>query len=296
MRLVSFNDGRIGALREVSDQLEVVDLSELVDGIGLWPPTAMLRLIADFERLRPIAEKKIADADGIALSQVVRGAPIEWPNKLIGFPTNYEDHIEEMNSPNRADRNGFFLKAASSLCGPGASITLPSIAADRETHHEAELGIVLGKTGRNVPLEHARHYVFGYMCLMDFTVRGSGERVMRKSFDTFTPCGPALVTADEVADPGNLQIDLWVNGERHQHGNTSSLILDIDAMVEMVSSVSTIFPGDVIASGTPGGVGPVHPGDEVIMEITGLGRLTVSIVQGTSGRNVALDGTEEERR
>lgn len=296
MKLLSFDGGRIGALRQGNKDPEVVDLSDLVECVELWPPTAMLRLIANFDELRPLAEERIADGNGIALSEVAVGAPIEWPNKLVAFPTNYEDHIREMNSANRADRNGFFLKAASSLCGPCTPIELPCVAPHREVHHEAELAIVLGKQGRNIAATQARTYVFGYMCLMDFTVRGNGERGMRKSFDTFTPCGPVLVTADEVSDPANIEIDLWVNGNRRQQGNTKDLILNIEEMVELVSSVSTVFPGDVIASGTPGGVGPVHAGDEVAMEITGLGRLVMSVVQGKSGRNVALDLQKEERQ
>lgn len=295
MRLVSFDDGRIGAVREALGGPEVVELSDLVGGRGPWPPTAMLRFIAGFGELAHAAREALERAPGVALTEVVLEAPVPWPNKLVAFPTNYEDHIKEMRSSNRADRNGFFLKAASSLCGPGVPIELPNVAATREVHHEAELGVVLGRTGRNIRAEDAMAHVFGYMCLLDMTVRGAGERGMRKSFDTFTPSGPVLVTADEVADPSNLEIDLWVNGEPRQHANTAGLILGIPEMVELVSSVCTIYPGDVIATGTPGGVGPVGAGDEVVMEITGLDTLSMFVVQGESGRNVALDAKDEVR-
>lgn len=295
MRLASFDGGRIGAVRESTRGPEVVELSDLVGGVGPWPPTAMLRFIAGFEELRTAAEETLVSAQGTVLTDVVLEAPVPWPNKLVAFPTNYEDHIKEMQSPNRADKNGFFMKSPSSLCGPGVPIELPSVAAKREVHHEAELGVVLGKAGRNVSADRAMAHVFGYMCLLDMTVRGAGERGMRKSFDTFTPCGPVLVTKDEVQDPADLEIELRVNCESRQHANTKDLILGVPAMVELVSSVCTIYPGDVIATGTPGGVGPVHAGDEVVMEITGLDTLSMRVVQGESGRNVALDAKEVHR-
>lgn len=295
MKLVSFDGGHIGALRVTSEgETEVVDLGDLVEGAGLWPPTAMLRLIAEFDSLRSSVEERISESSGVSLADVRLGPPVEWPSKLVAFPTNYEDHIREMNSPNRADRNGFFLKAPSSLCGPGVAIEMPTVDPQREVHHEAELAIVLGRTCRNVPAEQALECVFGYMCLIDLTVRGAGERVMRKSYDTFTPCGPAIVTADEVPNPGNLEIELRVNGDLRQSGNTKDLILGIPEMVELVSSVSTIYPGDVFASGTPAGVGPVHPGDLVEMTIAGLGELIMPVVQKASGRNVALDAPREQ--
>lgn len=289
MKLVSFDGGRIGAVRETPVGTEVVEISDLVGGAGPWPPTAMVRFIARFEDLAAAAAERVGEGPGIPFDDVVVEAPVPWPNKLVAFPTNYEEHIEEMKSSNRADRNGFFLKSPSSLCGPGVPIELPSVAAVREVHHEAELGVVIGRQGRNVAAADALDHVFGYMCLLDMTVRGAGERSMRKSFDTFTPCGPVLVHKGEVPDPANLEIELWVNGEPRQHASTKDLILDVAAMVELVSSVCTIFPGDVIATGTPGGVGPVRPGDEVVMEITGLDTLSMFVVQGRSGRNVALD-------
>lgn len=285
MRLVTFDDDRVGALRDG----EVVDLSDLVEGQGIWPPTSMLRLIGDLDALRPEIEKRLATAGGIARAEVRLRAPVQWPNKLIAFPTNYEDHIKEMHSANRADRNGFFLKAPSSLCGPNDVIELPSVGAEREIHHEAELGIVIGRAGRNIPAAQAAEHIAGDLCLLDLTVRGEGERGMRKSFDTFTPIGPALTTADEVPDPGNLHIELRVNGELRQNGNTKNLILGVPEMVELISSVTTIYPGDVIATGTPAGVGPLRPGDEVAATIDHLGSLVLPVVQGTSGRNVALD-------
>jgi 2-keto-4-pentenoate hydratase/2-oxohepta-3-ene-1,7-dioic acid hydratase in catechol pathway len=119
--------------------------------------------------------------------------------------------------------------------------------------------------------------VFGYSCLMDITVRGKEERVMRKSYDTFTPLGPALVTADEVGDTGDLDMKLWVNGDLRQHASTRDLIVDVANMVALASSVATLEPGDVIATGTPEGVGPIRDGDTVTIEIERVGRMVVPV-------------------
>jgi 2-keto-4-pentenoate hydratase/2-oxohepta-3-ene-1,7-dioic acid hydratase in catechol pathway len=130
--------------------------------------------------------------------------------------------------------------------------------------------------------------VFGYSCLIDVTVRGKEERVMRKSYDTFTPIGPALVTADEVGDPGNLEMKLWVNDDLRQHASTRDLIVDLPNMVALASSVSTLEPGDVIATGTPAGVGPIKAGDTVTIEIERVGRMSVPVIQGQGGSNMAI--------
>ena len=156
------------------------------------------------------------------MSEVRLSAPVRWPSKLIAFPANYQRHIEEMRSVNRADHNGFFLKSTASIVGPNDAIVLPPIEG-ADVHHECELGLVIGAEGRNIPVEKALDYVFGFTCLIDVTVRGKQERVARKSFDTFTPTGPWLVTRDEVADCASLNLSLTVNGEPRQAANTRDL-------------------------------------------------------------------------
>src|SRR5262249_40101988 len=146
----------------------------------------------------------VVNSPGIELAKARLEAPIVWPNKLLAYPVNYLAHGQEMNSSNRANLNGFFLKANSSISGPEDAIVLPDIRG-REVHHECELAIVIGKTARNIPLEQALDCVFGYACLIDVTVRGKEERVMRKSYDSFCPIGPSLVTADEIAKPDALE-------------------------------------------------------------------------------------------
>jgi 2-keto-4-pentenoate hydratase/2-oxohepta-3-ene-1,7-dioic acid hydratase in catechol pathway len=246
----------------------------------------MLQLIKNFDALLPQIRTALTGV-GVPIAEVHLEAPILWPNKLIAYPVNFVAHGEERNVTLRADTNGFFLKANSSLSGPVDPIILPDLP-DREIHHECELAIIIGKTGRRIDASEALDYVFGYSCLIDVTLRGKEDRVMRKSYDTFTPIGPAIVTSDEVGDPSALDLKLWVNSELRQHANTRDLIVDIPGMVSMASSVATLYPGDVIASGTPAGVGPIKSGDQVTIEIERVGRMSVPVEQGPGGDNLAV--------
>lgn len=283
MRLVRFNEGRIGVLQgdTVHDATAAIGLDP-----AAWPPVGMIQLIRNFASLKAKLVEA-ARAPGIPLAQVRLLAPVVWPHNLFAYPVNYIAHQTEMASTHRADLNGYFLKAASSISGPQDPIVLPDLPS-REIHHECELALIIGRPGRHIPVGAALDYVFAYSCLMDITVRGKEERVMRKSYDTFTPIGPALVTADEVGDPGNLDMKLWVNGDLRQHATTRDLIVDIPNMVALASSVSTLEPGDVIATGTPEGVGPIRDGDQVTIEIERVGRMTVPVEQGSGGYNLAI--------
>jgi 2-keto-4-pentenoate hydratase/2-oxohepta-3-ene-1,7-dioic acid hydratase in catechol pathway len=283
MRLVRFNEGRIGVLQgdRVHDASAAVGLD-----LAAWPPVGMIRLIRDFAALRPKLEQA-ARSPGLPLADVKLLAPIVWPHNLFAYPVNYIAHQTEMASTHRADLNGYFLKATSSISGPHDPIVLPDLPS-REIHHECELALIIGKAGRHISTGAAMDHLFGYSCLIDVTVRGKEERVMRKSYDTFTPIGPALVTPDEVGDPGNLDMKLWVNDDLRQHATTRDLIVDIPNMIALASSVSTLEPGDVIATGTPEGVGPIRDGDKVTIEIERVGRMTVPVRQGRGGDNLAL--------
>jgi 2-keto-4-pentenoate hydratase/2-oxohepta-3-ene-1,7-dioic acid hydratase in catechol pathway len=292
MRLVGFDDDRVGVL--VDDR--VVELTDLVDVPGgSWPPTAMLRLIRDYDRLAAQIRARAASGAGIPLSEVRLSAPVRWPSKLIAFPANYQRHIEEMRSVNRADHNGFFLKSTASIVGPNDAIVLPPIEG-AEVHHECELGLVIGAEARNIPVEKALDYVFGFTCLIDVTVRGKQERVARKSFDTFTPTGPWLVTRDEIADCSALNLSLTVNGELRQAANTRDLILGIPEMVSMTSTITTVYPGDIIATGTPEGVGPIRAGDKITITIKDVGSMTIPVLAPpeTSGYDLRYWGQQRE--
>jgi 2-keto-4-pentenoate hydratase/2-oxohepta-3-ene-1,7-dioic acid hydratase in catechol pathway len=283
MRLVRYNGGRIGVWQDgvVYDATTAVGLDPTA-----WPPVGMVQLIKNFDALRPKLES-VVKSPGAAVAKTRLEVPILWPNKLLAFPTNYLAHALEFNSPNRADLNGFFLKANSSLSGPQDPIVLPDLPG-REIHHECELAIVIGRTARHVCTAQALGCVFGYACLIDVTVRGKEERVMRKSYDTFCPIGPALVTADEVGEPSALDLKLWVNDDLRQHANTRDFIVDVPNMISLASSVATIYPGDIIATGTPAGVGPIKAGDHITIEIERVGHMSVPVEQGRGGDNVAM--------
>ena len=283
MRLVRYGGGRIGILKDGS-------VHDATDAIGLnpaaWPPVGMVQLMKNFDALRPKLES-VVKTPGTSVDKVFLETPILWPNKLLAYPVNFAAHGIEFNSPNRADLNGFFLKANSSLSGPRDPIVLPDIPG-REIHHECELAIIIGKTVRHVDAADALGCVFGYACLIDVTVRGKEERVMSKTYDTFTPIGPALVTADEVGDPSSLDLKLWVNDELRQNANTRDFIVDVPNMVSLASSVATLYPGDVIATGTPAGVGPIKAGDRITIEIERVGRMVIPVEQGQGGNNIAM--------
>jgi len=276
VRLVVYDDARVGLLRDDG----VVDVSDLVGADGAWPPIFLLRAIADFDALRPRLEAALERRPARPLAGVRLHAPVVFPSKVIAAPVNYRLHIEEMRplvkgELHAIERYGVFLKAPSSIVGPDALVELPF--PDRRTDHEVELGVVIGRTARNVAAADAMRHVFGYTGVMDITVRGDEDRSTRKSFDTFTPVGPVLVTADEVPDPHQLSLQLWVNGERRQSGNTRDMIWNIPRLIEYASHVMTLYPGDLFSTGTPDGVGPLRPGDEVTMEVERIGRLSVKV-------------------
>jgi 2-keto-4-pentenoate hydratase/2-oxohepta-3-ene-1,7-dioic acid hydratase in catechol pathway len=164
------------------------------------------------------------------------------------------------------------------MIGPAESIAIPSGKTGREFHHECEMAIVIGKRGRNISVEDALSYVFGYACLIDVTMRGKEERVMRKSYESFTPVGPWITTADEVGDPFEINMQLWLNGDLRQHSQPKMMIVGIREAIAMCSAVTTLEPGDIIASGTMAGVGPLKPGDTVKIEIDKVGAMTLPVI------------------
>jgi 2-keto-4-pentenoate hydratase/2-oxohepta-3-ene-1,7-dioic acid hydratase in catechol pathway len=291
MKLASFNGGRIGVV--IDD--DIVDVSDLLNATpNAWPPVAMLHVIDRFALLRGKIEDFVQTAARTKLSGVKLETPVAWPNKVIAFPANYHAHVEEMKtgtgliSAFKADGQGFFLKANSSLSGPNDPIVLPNIP-NRQIHHECELAIFIGKGGREISRDDALSHVFGYACLIDVVVRGKEERVMRKSYDSFCPVGPYIVTADEVPNYDSIDLQLSVNGETRQRASTRDLIVDIPEMIRMASAVMTLYPGDIIATGTPAGVGPIHGGDKVVIEIGKVGKMSIDVVQSEGGNHPVWD-------
>jgi 2-keto-4-pentenoate hydratase/2-oxohepta-3-ene-1,7-dioic acid hydratase in catechol pathway len=284
MKLASFNDFRVG----VVDGDDLLDITPLLPaGLDLMPRQRMNWLIANWETVATQIDGQRAACHLLPIASVQLLTPNPAPPHVFAAPANYRKHIGELGSravtkPGRTAREqGFFLMAPGSITGPHSPILVPRGSA-RRFDHESELAVIIGKPGRNIPREKAMDYVFGYSCLIDATMRiekdtHEEERSMRKSFESFTPVGPYIVTADEVPDANKLRNRLWVNGQLRQEANTEEMIVGIAEMIELVSSVLAIQPGDVIASGTPEGVGPFAPGDEVRIEIVHVGTMSLPV-------------------
>jgi 2-keto-4-pentenoate hydratase/2-oxohepta-3-ene-1,7-dioic acid hydratase in catechol pathway len=271
MRLASTVDARLHAV--VQDRL--VDLTET---LGLTGAAAGGPLLEFLERGGTLAELAALDLDGLPsrpLDGARLAAPIARPGKVVGAPVNYLDHKAEMGEQKTIAEYGVFLKASSSVIGPDEAIRLPY--TDVRTDQEGELAVVIGRTASRVDAADALDHVLGYAPVLDITVRSTEDRSTRKSFDTFTPLGPWITTADEVGDPGDLELRCWVGGQLRQQVRTKELIFDVAELVAYTSHVMTLHPGDVIATGTPAGVGPISAGQRVVVEIDRLGRLDVPV-------------------
>nr|WP_255429377.1 fumarylacetoacetate hydrolase family protein [Ramlibacter albus] len=279
-----YDNHRIGVVE--GDQL--YDVTNVVPfALDALPAQRMNWLISRWPESRLQVLKLRDEARPVPVASVKLLPPNPAPPHVFAAPANYQKHIGELGDRvvtkkgRTAREQGFFLKAPASLVGAGGVIALPK-GSTRRFDHESELAVIIGKPGRDIPRGDAMKHVFGYSCLIDATMRiepgvAEEERSMRKSFEGFTPMGPYLVTADEVADPGNLQNRLWVNGELKQEANTSAMIVGIAELIELVSSVLPLQVGDVIATGTPEGVGPFGPGDEVRIAIEHVGDMTVHV-------------------
>jgi len=270
MRLATHSGGRLGVvdgehLTDLTDALEAV-----LPGRGL---SLMRRLITSW----PAAVGTLRSLQGPrrTVGELTLDAPVPDPTKIIAAPINYRDHQAEMNQDFQVDGLGVFLKAPTSALGHAGTVRLPY--HDRRFDHEAELALVIGRSAQHVPVADALSHVFGYTALLDITMRGGEDRSTRKSFDTFTPMGPWLVTADEFGAPTDVPFELTVNGRTRQRANTRDLIWGVAELVAYTSSVMTLLPGDVISTGTPAGVGPITEGDLVEVTIAGIGRLAVSV-------------------
>ncbi len=296
MRLCRFNSDRLGVV--VGD--EVVDVTATLDGeapIRPWPIAPGDWLIANIDRLRPVLE---AAANGGGerhkLTDVALLAPVANPTKIIGAPVNFYSHHAEASADKALNFGaevktihdyGLFLKANTSLAGPSEGIEL--IMPERRHDHEGEMVVVIGRRCRSVSEAEALDYVAGYTMGIDMTARGTEDRSLRKSLDTYSMVGPYFVTADEIADPDKLDLKLWVNDELRQDSNTDKLIFSTRKLIAYASDFYTLYPGDIIMTGTPSGVGRVLAGDEVRLEIEGLGTLVTRgrVREGVGARDAA---------
>jgi 2-keto-4-pentenoate hydratase/2-oxohepta-3-ene-1,7-dioic acid hydratase in catechol pathway len=203
-------------------------------------------------------------------------APCE-PTKIVALGLNYRDHAAEFGLP-IPDEPLIFLKPSTAVIGPDDDIVYPAMS--RRVDYEAELAVVIGRTCRQVREEEARDYIQGFTCINDVTARDlqkkDGQFTRSKSFDTFAPLGPWIET--EILEPDNLTVEAYLNGERRQHSNTRNMVFGVAAQVSFISRIMTLLPGDVIATGTPAGIGPMQPGDVVEIRVEGIGTLKNRIV------------------
>ncbi|ULT58855.1 fumarylacetoacetate hydrolase family protein [Neobacillus drentensis] len=276
MKIAIFNENLLGLVMGE----RVADISSVVGWDTVNPNESFLKLVENYQDLKSKIYAEIEFCPTYHLSEVKLKSPVPETRKIWAAPVNYRNHQLEMNkmfnnAPRTIEEIKLFLKSPESLSGPADPILLP--IKGRRTDHEAELGYVVGKKAKNVPASEAKDYIFGYFALLDISIRGNEERTWRKSFDTFTPIGPWIVTADEIEDPNDLAMKLWVNDEIRQDGSTKHLIYDCYQCFEAANQNMTLHPGDIIATGTPEGVGPIKAGDCVRIEIEKVGAFTVNV-------------------
>lgn len=278
MKLVSFSTGdgviRPGALREESNL--VVDLSAAGCKDTLEAITAGIREVP----------REPGVYVGHRLNEVRLHAPLANPPRLFAIGLNYREHATE-SGLTLPDYPVVFFKLQTAIVGPGDAIVLPTNS--REPDYEAELAFVIGKGGFRIQAAEWREHVYGYTIINDVSARdiqrSTTQWSMSKSFPTFCPMGPAIVTADEIADPHNLAIGLSIDGEVLQNSRTDQLVFGVPALIEYLSSIAPLLPGDIVSTGTPSGVGMgrkpprwLKNGDTVTVTVEGLGSLTNPVV------------------
>ena len=285
MRICRYGDDRLG----IVDGSSVRDVTPLQSEVRQRAPYAymgdpLVAFLHSPDNRKRLAEQATASAP-IPLSSVRLLAPVVRPTKVIAAPTNYQKHIEEMAPISNAlglrytakiAEDGLFLKANSAIVGPSQGV--PIRFPDRRNDHEAEIVVVIGKQGSDIPTANALNHIAGYCLGLDMTVRGREDRSFRKSPDGYAVLGPWLTTADEIPDPDQLPLELRLNGKVRQKSNTSELIYGVKRLIEFASSFYTLYPGDLIYTGTPDGVGPVKAGDMILVTSGApLGTLEVAV-------------------
>src|SRR5271156_471260 len=289
MKLLYFDDYKLGVLK--GDR--VVDVSSVVRDIPHTGPGDLIGgLIARFDQYRGRLEDAAASGHGVTLSSVKVREPPPHPPNIDAMAVNY---MEDGTRSAPAPINGFH-KSPSAICGPGDTMVLPDVPATI-FEGEAEMAVVIGKRASNVKAADAMDYIFGYTNFIDGSARGlppAGNVFFQmKSRDSFAPIGPYLVTKDEIADPMKLPINLWVNGELKQSFNTDDMAHNIARCIEWATSIHTLEPGDILATGTNHrGLSSFMDGDVVELETQGLGRLRFNIrddLKRTWSRETRLD-------
>jgi 2-keto-4-pentenoate hydratase/2-oxohepta-3-ene-1,7-dioic acid hydratase in catechol pathway len=283
MKFCRFDDERLGlvdgnSVRDVTAALDVLPRCS-------YPLPQHDIFIANLEAVTTRARAVAKDARALPLESVTLLSPVANPGKIIAAPVNYQKHLTEVrdnpqlhgNNPGHTftiQTAGLFLKATSSLVGPGQGIVVR--CAKRRTDHEVELAVVIGRTASRVKRDEALSYVAGYSIGLDISIRGSEDRSFRKSPDSYSVLGPWLVTADEIPDPGELDLQLNVNDQLRQDSNTKYMILGVPELIELASAFYTLQPGDLLFTGTPEGVSPIQAGDRIVATIDKIGSMSVA--------------------
>ncbi|QIE26623.1 hypothetical protein SBC1_41010 (plasmid) [Caballeronia sp. SBC1] len=270
MKLVYFDDFRLGVLKNDS----VYDVSFIAGEIPhTGPHDLMTGLISQFDRLRARLESATVSNDAIPVESVRLRPPLPRPGNIVCMALNY---IDGKIGPEPAPIDAF-TKSTGSIIGPGETMILPDFPA-LAFEGEAEMAVVIGKRASNVSATDAMDHVFGYVNFIDGSARGAPSLFQTKARQTFAPIGPYLVTADEIPDPHNLRIRLWVNGVLRQDFSTGGMAHRIPRCIEWVSSVHALEPGDILATGTShDGLSSFQDGDEVELETEGLGKLRILV-------------------
>jgi len=289
VKLLFFDDWKLGVLKGNS----VVDVSAAVQSIPhLGPHDLISGLIARFAEYKARVEDAASKGQGVPVGQVRIRPPVPRPVNIVAMAVNYmEDGTRTEPAPINA-----FHKSPSAIIGQGDTMVLPDVPATI-FEGEAEMAVIIGKRASNVRAADAMSYVFGYMNFIDGSARGllpSGNTFYQmKSRDTFAPIGPYIVTADEVRNPDNLKVQLWVNGQIKQDFNTSDMAHKIPRCIEWVTSIHALEPGDILATGTNHrGLSGFQNGDVIELEVEGLGRLRFDVrddLKRIWGRETRLD-------
>jgi 2-keto-4-pentenoate hydratase/2-oxohepta-3-ene-1,7-dioic acid hydratase in catechol pathway len=296
MKFCRFGDGRLG-LVEGNIVRDVTAALDVLPRYGYPLPQHDI-FIANLEVVVTRARAVANDAPALPLDGLTLLSPVANPGKIIAAPVNYQKHLNEVrdnpqlhgNNPGNTftiQTAGLFLKATSSLVGPGQGIVVR--CTKRRTDHEVELAVVIGRTASRVKRDEALSYVAGYSIGLDISIRGSEDRSFRKSPDSYSVLGPWLVTADEIPDPGVLDLQLTVNEELRQHSNTKYMILGVPELIELASAFYTLQPGDLLFTGTPEGVSPIQAGDRIVATIDTIGTMTVA-TRADASRESAMSG------
>jgi len=287
MRLARFGDNRLGlvegyVLRDVSSIIECLPTQR-------WPFPFGDQLIAQLDTLRRAIKGAADGATRVPVTDLKLLSPVANPPRVIAAPINYRAHEAEAADPGISrgnnfssegfatpiDKFGLFLKSPTSVVGAGEGIELGF--PGRRTDFEVELAVIIGAKAKNIAARDALGLVAGYCVGLDISARGTEDRSFRKSADSYTVLGPWLVTADEIPDPGNLGLRLSIDGQLRQNGNTRDMIVGVPELIERASRAFTLHPGDVLLTGTPEGVGPLHKGATLRATIDGIGSMDVRV-------------------